>query len=146
MDRSNGQDKTVKLMNIGPCAQDLLDLVDVNWRESAAGASEGRSRQRRHYPDFFDESTDETGEMPFVDDPALFSAEALGLFQGNGSFLTSIQVCSSFSCYFFCFFCLNLKFFLDLANFNSTGAFYYLVAHFPIHLCGYCCLANNSIQ
>jgi len=70
---------------------DLLDLVDVNWRESAAGASEGRSRQRRHYPDFFDESTDETGEMPFVDDPALFSAEALGLFQGNGSFLTSIQ-------------------------------------------------------
>lgn len=73
--------------------KDLLDLANskTNFQKSSVNSNEDHSRTKRQNRKIFDDLIDETGEIPFIDDPMFVTPDALGFFQGNGSFLTSIQ-------------------------------------------------------
>ena len=64
----------------------------TNFQKSSVNSNEDHSRTKRQNRKIFDDLIDETGEIPFIDDPMFVTPDALGFFQGNGSFLTSIQV------------------------------------------------------
>lgn len=64
---------------------------NINLKKSSVNPNEDHSRSKRQNPSIFEDLMNEPDEIPFLD-PSFSTPDALGLFQGNGSFLTSIQV------------------------------------------------------